>query len=59
MGYITKHWSDYGFNLVAQRNVNFQSTAPNDEIVLRKLPEAQFVDARAPDQESARVVFAR
>jgi LPS-assembly protein len=42
VGYITKHWSDYGFNLVAQRDVNFQSTAPNDEIVLRKLPEAQF-----------------
>jgi len=43
VGFLTKHWSDYGFNLVAQRNVNFQSTAPNDEIVLRKLPEAQFV----------------
>jgi len=48
VGFITKHWSDYGFNLVAQRNVNFQSTAPNDEIVLRKLPEAQFA---ARDQQ--------
>lgn len=44
VGYITKHWSDYGFNFVAQRNVNFQSTAPNDEIVLRKLPEVQFIE---------------
>jgi LPS-assembly protein len=44
VGFITKHWSDYGFNLVAERNVNFQSTAPNDEIVLRKLPEAQFIE---------------
>lgn len=43
VGYITKHWSDFGFDLVAERNVNFQSTAPNDEIVLRKLPEAEFV----------------
>src|SRR4029077_20340059 len=43
VGYITKHWSDYGFALVAERNVNFQSTTPNDEIVLRKLPEAEFV----------------
>lgn len=42
VGYITKQWSDFGFNLVAERNVNFQSTAPNDEIVLRKLPEVQF-----------------
>ena len=45
VGYITKHWSDYGFNFVAQRDVNFQSTAPNDEIVLRKLPEAEFMSA--------------
>ncbi len=44
VGYITKHWSDYGFNFVAQRDVNFQSTAPNDAIVLRKLPEAQFTE---------------
>jgi LPS-assembly protein len=43
VGYVTRHWSDYAFNVVAQRNVNFQSTAPNDEIVLRKLPEAQFI----------------
>jgi len=44
VGYITKHWSDYGVNLVAARNVNFQSTTPNDEIVLRKLPEVQFTE---------------
>lgn len=44
VGFIAKHWSDYGFNLVAQRDVNFQSTAPNDEIVLRKLPEVQFAE---------------
>ncbi|HEY2843334.1 MAG TPA: LPS assembly protein LptD [Bryobacteraceae bacterium] len=43
VGYVTKHWSDFGFNVVAQRNVNFQTTTANDEIVLRKLPEAQFV----------------
>jgi LPS-assembly protein len=44
VGFITKHWSDYGVNVVAQRDVNFQSTAPNDEIVLRKLPEVQFTE---------------
>lgn len=43
VGYITRHWSDFGVNLVAQRNVNYQSTAPDDSIVLRKLPEVQFV----------------
>ena len=44
VGFITKHWSDYGINVVAARDVNFQSTAPNDEIVLRKLPEVQFTE---------------
>jgi LPS-assembly protein len=44
VGFITKHWADYGVNLVAARNVNFQSTTPNDEIVLRKLPEVQFTE---------------
>ena len=43
VGFVTKHWSDYGINFVAQRNVNFQSTAPHDNISIRKLPEAQFV----------------
>ena len=43
VGYVTRHWSDFGFQLVAQRHVNFQSIAPNDEIVLRKLPEVQFI----------------
>jgi LPS-assembly protein len=43
VGYVTKHWRDYGFNLVAQRNVNYQTDTPGDEIVVRKLPEAQFL----------------
>jgi LPS-assembly protein len=43
VGYLTKHWSDYGFTLAAQRNVNFQSTNENDQIVLRKLPEIEFL----------------
>ena len=42
-GLLTRHWSDYGITLVAERNVNFQSTAPDDAIVLRKLPQAEFV----------------
>ena len=43
VGFLTKHWSDYGFNFVAQRDVNFQSTAPGDTIEIRKLPEAQMI----------------
>ena len=44
VGYLTKHWSDYGINIVAQQNVNFQSTTPNDEIIIRKLPEVEFIE---------------
>ena len=42
-GYVTRHWSNYGINIVAQRNVNFLSTRPGDDITIRKLPEVQFV----------------
>jgi LPS-assembly protein len=44
VGFVTKHWSDFGVNFVAQRNVDFQSTTPGDEISIRKLPEAEFVE---------------
>ncbi|HEY4362585.1 MAG TPA: LPS assembly protein LptD [Bryobacteraceae bacterium] len=43
VGYVTRHWSDYGFNVVSERDVNFQTTAPGDSIELRKLPEVEFV----------------
>ncbi len=43
LGFLTKHWRDYGINFVAQRNVNYQTVTPRDEIVVRKLPEAQFL----------------
>jgi LPS-assembly protein len=44
VGYLTKHWSDFGTNFVAQRDVNFQSTAPGDNISIRKFPEVQFTE---------------
>ncbi len=43
VGYLTKHWSDYAVNLIADRDVTFQTTAPGDNIELRKLPEVEFV----------------
>ncbi|MEP6962629.1 MAG: LPS assembly protein LptD, partial [Acidobacteriota bacterium] len=43
VGFLTKHWKDYGFNLVAQRNVNYQTSEAGKEVVIRKLPEAQFI----------------
>lgn len=43
VGYLTKHWSTYTFNLIAEREQQFQSVAPNDSIVIRKLPQAEFL----------------
>ena len=43
VGFVTKHWSDFGVNLAVQRNVNFQSTTPHDDISIRKLPEVDFM----------------
>jgi LPS-assembly protein len=43
VGYLTKHWSDFAVNLISERDVNFQTTAPGDNIQLRKLPEVEFL----------------
>lgn len=44
VGFVDKHWGDYGVDIVAQRIVNFQSIAPGDDISLRKLPEVEFLE---------------
>jgi LPS-assembly protein len=44
VGFIDKHWSDFGVDVVAQRIVNFQSAAAGDLISLRKLPEVEFLE---------------
>jgi len=41
--YIEKHWSSYGLNLVYERDENFQSTEVGDKVLLRKLPQVQFL----------------
>jgi LPS-assembly protein len=40
---ISKHWDAYGVNIDYSRDVNFQSTTPGDTILLRKLPEVEFI----------------
>jgi LPS-assembly protein len=42
IGVVSKHWSTFALNLVAQRNVNFQSAATNDKITIRKQPSIEF-----------------
>jgi LPS-assembly protein len=43
VAYLDKHWSDFGFDFVTERDVNYQTTAPGDQIELRKLPEFEFI----------------
>ncbi len=42
IGYLTRNWSTYGLNVVFQRHENFQSTQPDDAVVIRKLPHVEF-----------------
>ncbi len=52
-GFVGKHWSDYGLDLAFVRLENIQDTgaydpvlktyAPDNKIVIRKLPELEFV----------------
>jgi LPS-assembly protein len=42
VGFVTKHWSTYTFSTVFERLENFQSTAPHDSVIIRKLPEFEF-----------------
>jgi len=42
IGFVTKNWSDFDVDFLAQRDVNFQTTIPGDTIEIRKFPEAEF-----------------
>jgi LPS-assembly protein len=41
-GFLARPWKYYSFNIVLQRLENFQSLAPNDKILIRKLPNVEF-----------------
>ena len=43
VGYLTKHWSSFAFNVVADRDEEFQSVIPDDKILIRKLPQVEFL----------------
>jgi len=42
IAFVTRHCSSFGFNTVFERRENFQSPAPGDSVVIRKLPEIEF-----------------
>jgi LPS-assembly protein len=47
-GFLDKHWSSFGVYGIFDDDVNFQSTAPNDKVQIRKLPEGLFVMRERP-----------
>lgn len=42
VGFLDKHWSYYGINVVADRDEEFQSITKGDDITIKKLPEVEF-----------------
>ena len=40
---LSKHWDSFGINVAYERDVNFQSITAGDRILIRKLPEVQFL----------------
>ncbi len=43
VGFVGKHWSSYGFEVVADRDEEFENPNPDDTIIIKKLPEADFL----------------
>ena len=42
VGFLTKHWSSFGVNIVTSRDEEFQSVNPGDDIIIKKLPQVDF-----------------
>lgn len=42
LGFLTKHWGDFGLDFIAQRNFDFLTAVPQTSIEIRKLPEVDF-----------------
>ncbi len=43
VGFVDKHWTDYGLYIVADRDEEFESIVPSDRIIIKKLPEVDFL----------------
>jgi LPS-assembly protein len=56
IGYLTKHWSSFGVNVAFDRAEVFQiSTNTEDRLIVRKLPEFQFITRERPIWKSVPV----
>jgi LPS-assembly protein len=43
VGFLTKHWSSFGTNIVVDRDEVFQFENLDDKVITRKLPEVEFL----------------
>lgn len=43
VGFIDKHWSDYGVTFAVGRDVDFFSATAGDQVEVRTLPDAEYV----------------
>jgi LPS-assembly protein len=43
VGFVNKNWSSFSFNAAAVRLENFQTLEPGNSVVIRKMPEFDFV----------------
>ena len=43
IGYVIKHWSSFAFDVAADRDEEYENAIPNQTIVIKKLPEAEFL----------------
>jgi LPS-assembly protein len=42
-GFVIKHWSSFAFDVAATRDEEYENATPGDTIVIKKLPEADFL----------------
>jgi len=43
VGVVMKHWSSYTFDVAASRDEEFENANPDDRIIIKKLPEVEFL----------------
>jgi LPS-assembly protein len=43
VGFVIKHWSSYTFDIAATRDEEYENAIPNDNIIIKKLPVAEFL----------------
>jgi len=43
VGVVMKHWSSYTFDVAATRDEEFENANPEDRIIIKKIPQAEFL----------------